>query len=282
MTCSELEALIHPYLDGEFEQADRFEFERHLQTCPSCAKDVREAALFQQALKAKLKASVDREAPAALRARVSTGLRYAQLRERAWGLARVAAAAAIVAVGVGSYLAIRPSLSKDRFVTEAALRHARGLPYEIVQVSPERAEQWFQGKLDHRVAVPRLQNATVAGARLSHLTDRPAAYISYEMPCPKGSGAQKKMGLFVVDDSQDSVNAAPFPDIEVANRHGYNVAVWKQGEIVYELVSDLDEADIRRMLQQQRDSGNAVVLDAAPLPQLTVQPASHQTAVSRQ
>lgn len=248
MTCSELESLIHPYLDGEFEQADRFEVERHLQTCAACATEVREMALFQQALKEKLRSAVDREAPAALRARISSGLRQQQRRQLGWNVARMAAAAAIVAMAVGSYLVIQPSLSRDRFVTEAALRHAKGLPFEIEPVSPERAEQWFQGKLDHRVAVPHLHNAKVAGARLSHLTDRPAAYISYQLPCPRGSGAQKKMGLFVVDDSQDSVDAAEFPEIDVANRHGYNVATWKQGEIVYELVSDLDEADIRRML----------------------------------
>lgn len=264
MTCSELETLIQPYLDGEFEQADRFEFERHLQTCTSCATEVREMALFQQALKAKLRSSVDREAPAALRARISAGLRQEHRRELGWSAARIAAAAAIVAVGIGSYLVIRPSLSRDRLVTEAALRHAKGLPYEIQQVTPERAEQWFQGKLDHRVAVPRLQNATVKGARLSHLKDRPAAYISYELPCPSGSGAQKKMGLFVVDDSQDSFDASEFPEIDVANRHGYNVATWKEGEIVYELVSDLDEADIRRMLL--RDA-----------PKVAVQPVAHES-----
>lgn len=268
MTCSDLESLIQPYLDGEFEGADRFELERHLGACERCAREVRQQAALQEALRARLRAAAGREAPPSLRAKVSAGLRAERRRHLHRGLARYVAAAAVLALAVGAWALIRPSLSRDRLAAEAALRHARGLPYEIEQVTPERAEQWFQGKLDHKVAVPRLHNATVAGARLSHLQDRPAAYISYKVPCPSGSGAQKKMGLFVVDDSRDSVAAAEFPQIEVANRHGYNVAMWKQGEVVYELVSDLDEADIRRLLLDQRATA------AAPA-QLEVRPVLH-------
>jgi hypothetical protein len=35
---------------------------------------------------------------------------------------------------------------------------------------------------------------------------------------------------------------------------GYNVALWRDGEVVYELVSDLSEADILKMVQEQKRS----------------------------
>ena len=35
---------------------------------------------------------------------------------------------------------------------------------------------------------------------------------------------------------------------------GYNVAYWRDGEVVYELVTDLDEVDIRRLLMDRVQS----------------------------
>ena len=42
--------------------------------------------------------------------------------------------------------------------------------------------------------------------------------------------------------------------------HGYNVALWRDGEIVYELVTDLDERDIRALL----DAQDARAISACP------------------
>ncbi len=155
----------------------------------------------------------------------------------------------LVALGGGAW-ELRPR-EEEKIVSDAALRHAKGLPFEIQQANPEAVEAWFGGKLDHRVALPRFQNATLAGARLSNVTDKPAAYVSYDTEA--AGAARKRLGLFVFDDAHGDVDAAPLPAVEVKNRHGYNVALWRQGEIVYELVTDLDEADIRRMLEAQGD-----------------------------
>ena len=40
--------------------------------------------------------------------------------------------------------------------------------------------------------------------------------------------------------------------MELQASRGYHVAIWRDGEIVYELVSDLDEADIRQMLRPEQ------------------------------
>ena len=37
--------------------------------------------------------------------------------------------------------------------------------------------------------------------------------------------------------------------LRVVNARGYNVAVWRENEIVYSLVSDLDEADLFELVR---------------------------------
>ena len=61
----------------------------------------------------------------------------------------------------------------------------------------------------------------------------------------------------------------------VAPSHGFNVAVWRDEEIVYELVTDLDESDIRRMLAEQgRQAGGKLSQPAAV--DMPARPVAHQ------
>ena len=46
--------------------------------------------------------------------------------------------------------------------------------------------------------------------------------------------------------------------MQVDATQSYNVAVWRDGEVVYELVSDLTEAEIRKLvLDRERSSRRA-------------------------
>ncbi|HYR56350.1 MAG TPA: transmembrane regulator PrtR, partial [Myxococcaceae bacterium] len=94
-----------------------------------------------------------------------------------------------------------------------------------------------------------------------------------------------RIGLFVFRDSDGEVEATPLPSVELDTSHGYNVAIWRDHEIVYELVSDLEETDIRQMLSDRSaPRRRAVVSDprpasatSPPVPQPgLVQPASLQ------
>jgi hypothetical protein len=140
---------------------------------------------------------------------------------------------------------------------------------EIQQVPPERVEAWFAGKLNHRVAVPQLRNATPSGARLSNVHDKEAAYISYKYT----GSPPRRVGLFVFDDTKGEVAASPLPSLELDTSHGYNVALWRDRDIVYELVTDLDEADIRQMLSGASLSS---AKPQEPEPNSLIRPASVQ------
>jgi hypothetical protein len=151
---------------------------------------------------------------------------------------------AIVALG-GDYLA-RPRL-REALVEDAALRHAKVLPPEVHDVPTDAVESWFGGKLDHRVSVPRLPNSRVTGARISHVKDKPAAYISYEQDDRHGR-APRRLSLFVFDDAKREVEAEALPALWLEQSHGYNVALWRENDTVSVLVSDLNEQDFRHLL----------------------------------
>ncbi|MGB8931061.1 MAG: anti-sigma factor, partial [Anaeromyxobacteraceae bacterium] len=186
-------------------------------------------------------------APAALRVRIQQQLvrERRPLWRRAFSPVPLAAVAACAA-GVLAVLAMRGG--PDMLLDEAVRKHSRDLPLEVTAAGVGGAEAipgWFAGKLDFRPAPPhfRQDGMKVVGARLSHLREYPAAYIRYQLP--KGNA-----GLFIVDDPEQRFHATGRevrvgPSVvRVANSRGYNVAVWRRDEIVYSLVSDLDEDDL--------------------------------------
>lgn len=250
MNCSDLDSLLHPHLDGELPPDLDRDVRDHLQHCQSCAGAVRQEGGFLFALRSRGQAAMHspaNQASPSLRARI---LQEVSREERKAVRLRwlLPAAAALLLVAGGSAWIVGRRGDRIRFVEDGALRHARGLPAEVQGASPETIERWFGGKLDHPVFVPRFSNAVVSGARLSNVKDRPAAYISYEA---QGSNGPHRVGLFVFEDTERAVQVRAFPFVEVDDSHGFNVAMWRRGGVVYQLVSDLEEADLERMLFEQ-------------------------------
>lgn len=269
MTCDEFDSLLHPYVDEEFEDDERLEAERHLAICEDCARKVHFERQFREGLRSKLR-EVDVPAPDSLRHSVLHAFHQEQRRERNRQVATWASAAAVV-VAVGSVTFALWPKNREKFVLDAAKWHSRSLPFEIAARPHDAIEQWFAGKLDHRVNVPRFPNLQLAGARLSNVEDRPAAYIRYQKPDAHGS--ERSVGLFVFDDAQNEVDADPLPSVDLENKLGYNVALWRDGEIVYEMVTDLDEHDIRALLAAQEKGPSRGVHPVPTLPPPTA-PAS--------
>ncbi len=275
MTCQELERLLYPYLDGEFQPEERMDVETHLETCADCARRVEKEREIQQALRRAARHSVQTSrAPQSLRAGIQGGLRREQRRALQFQWLRLSAAALVVVAVGGGWFALRPE-ERQRFVEDAVRRHVKRLPFEIANVTPEHVEAWFNGKLDHQVSLPRLANAQLSGARLSNVKDRPAAYISYETRPEREGQEARRIGVFVFDDSGRDLNAQALPAVQVDSSQGYNVAVWRDGEIVYELVTDLNEADIRKMLLDKERSARLANAPRSAEPVLPVTTVSH-------
>ena len=247
MKCQELDQFLYPYLDGEFDGPEREHLESHLADCAACAERVEVEAAFQSAIRERSRPPPGAMiAPASLRSAVTLGLRKEGRREQMFSWMRWSAAAMVAATVGTTYLHYRQS-PRDRLIEDAALRHARRLPSEVQGLSHDALEAWFDGKLAYRVPVPRLAHAQIRGGRLSNVTDRDAAYIVYEAQDP-GTQEPRRVSVFVLDDSDEAVTASPWPRVEFREVHGYRVATWRNGPIAYELVTDLDEEAVRRLL----------------------------------
>lgn len=257
MSCEDLELSLDAYLDGEFEERERAEADAHVQGCESCRRRVESESRYRAALKGKLKAAfgpagTPGRAPDALRQRLSRALdRERQpLWRRSLSPIPIATLAACAA-GVAVVIAIQGG--PDPMIEDAVRKHLRDLPLEVTAATadPAALATWFRGKIDFNASLPRFQSASVKvmGARLSNIRDRPAAYVRYELP--RGH----RGSLFVVDDPERRLGlgghaVAGAVPVRMANQAGYNVAVWRQNEIVYSMVSDLDEPELVQLVSQ--------------------------------
>ena len=266
MTCQELDRLLYPYLDGEFQPEERLDVETHLSACADCAQRVEAERKFRRAVRHSVQAS---RAPASLREGIQLGLRRQQRRTQHLQWLRMSAAALVVVAVGGGWITIRPE-ERLRFVEDAAKRHVKKLPFEISNAPPEHVEAWFDDKLDHRVPVPRLSRAQVIGARISNVKDRPAAYITYETDPEQEGQAGRHIGVFVFDDVGRELDVEALPALQVNTSQGLNVAIWRDEEIVYELVTDLSEADIRKMLLEKEQPSRVANAPrpSEPVPQI--------------
>jgi anti-sigma factor RsiW len=256
MDCSELARSGEALLDGEFDERERAEAAAHLAACEACRRQIQALERTRSAIREKLRAALGPEsphgrAPAALRARIHQALD--RERQPWWrrALAPLPLSAA-AACAAGALLVLHVNGGADPLVDESVSRHTRGLPLEVMSGSmgPDAVPGWFKGKVDFNARPPDLGRAGLhmVGGRISHIQDRPAAYVRYEQP----SG---HLGLFIVDDpgrrfgSAGRVVQMGGATVRMVNARGYNVAVWRHDEIVYSLVSDLDERDLERIVQ---------------------------------
>lgn len=246
MNCSELERLLPVYADGEFDPGECAETELHLHDCRSCRQKVEELLAFRALVRS---AATVTPAPAALRSRVQRTI----ARQRSIDNLRRFAAYSAVAAGL-AMVATAGYVAKDgrqpprpfELVVDAVDKHARALPLEVTPAAGD-VESWFRGKVDFNVrapvfdapGAPRLQ-----GARLANVCDREAAYFVY------GEESSPRRMTLLLFPGQDLDIPEAENRVLVANEKGYNVALWRKQGIVYSLVSDLDERDVRQLVAQ--------------------------------
>jgi anti-sigma factor RsiW len=251
MDCRELERSVDAFLDAEFDDRERAEAEAHLAGCPRCRATVESQGRLRAAIRQKLRQAMAAPAPAGsapqeLRARLQRSL--AKERRPLWRRALAPLPIATVAACAAGVLVVLASHSGNPDLLEDAIgKHHRGLPLEV---DASAMPGWFAGKLDFHPSLPRFggREVRIEGARLSNLREWPAAYVRYQLP-------RGQAGLFIVDDPDRRFDA-PGRDVKlgrevvrVASARGYNVAIWRQDEIVYSLVSDLDEDSLFRLVQ---------------------------------
>ncbi len=256
LECRELESFLPAYVDGEFESYELAEVESHLEGCAACRHSVR----IQAAMKDAVKRAAPAVAPIELRQSVRLALRDEELPASRWdGVLRNPRSVGLLAAAVGAavwFLAGGMSHPlfpphRSRLVDDGVALHTRGLPLDFAATDVGSVQQWLQGRLDFAARVPHFrQGPALQGVRLSQLHSRSAAALSYSVP----QAAGRRVTLLIVDDPDEgdrlgSVRRVADKQVWLSRSRGYNVVSWRSDEIVYSLISDLDESDILQLVQ---------------------------------
>jgi anti-sigma factor RsiW len=250
VNCQEARVLLHGYLDRELDLGHSLEVEQHLRECPSCAGVLAGAQALRTALRAgpppaALPPGLEQRLHAALR-RAAGGDRPA--RRRVW-LRLAAAAVLLLAVGATAVsLLLRPS-AQERQAEEVVTNHLRSLldtNYLLAVSSSDRhkVKPWFAGRLGFTFPVPDLaeRDFLLKGGRLDYLDHRLVAALVYQRK-------DHVINVFIAPAvSGDPAGPAFFI------RQGYQLAHWRQGDLTYWAISDLEPETFRQFVEAFRQT----------------------------
>ncbi len=178
----------------------------HVRDCLSCANALLDELELKRAIHA---AGRPFRAPDAFRARV--GQQLGGRRSSFWPLLAAAAARELV----------------DLHVTMLASAN----PIDVVSTDRHTVKPWFEGRLPFSFPIPELAGSPfrLIGGRVVYWRQQPGAYLLV------GKGSHR-VSLFVFRS-----DVTPRFD----SRNGFNTRTWRTNGLLYVVVSDLTEEDLR-------------------------------------
>ncbi len=255
MNCVNSKKFIDAYMDGELEAGMMLEIENHLGQCDSCSSFLR----LKRDLKSALHQHGQLQAPEHLRLHVqalATGGGSVFWWPRPVVVAPIAAAAALMLFFWSTGQPGMPDSTRQEValvVQDVVDRHVRDLPMEIQDSNQVKAASWFQGKIDFPVQPlrPGIKNVIFQGARVSNVRENQAAQMVYTVD-------GKKVTLMVFPAHRISVAGGNLltvrgKEILTGRRNGYNVAMSKEGDMIYALSSDLPTKKLVQLLVDRQN-----------------------------
>ncbi len=236
MTCDPPRLLL--YARGALPADERAAVAAHIEHCADCARLV----VAETALDDVLGRLPQHAAPLSLKRRLRSGGPAPAPTPRRRGpliVVTVAALAAALAV----WLVARPS--GLRAVEEEALAdHLRIVtsvhPLDVESGGVHQVKPWFAGKPDFAPRVAEVgPDFPLAGGAVALFEGRKAAAFVYKRRL-------HTISLFVVP-----VAGLDFPEGPRRAR-GFNLLLWRDGELGYALVSDIDAAELVELMRQLR------------------------------
>jgi anti-sigma factor RsiW len=251
MVCSEINDLIHPYLDGELDLSRSLEVENHMEGCPACSRAYFELKSLRSMIS---RSSLYHEAPLASRRQLRTELRRAsgsrsasRLRQ-GWRALWAPIGVTVVALLLVFAIITRPT-AESMLSDEIVSAHVRSLmPGHLIDIpssDQHTVKPWFNGRLDFSPQVKDLaqQGFPLIGGRLDYVSDRPVAAVVYQR-------RKHVINLFIWP-----VGKAGRTETWTASRQGYHIALWSQDGMMYAAVSDVNETDLDQFARLIRVPG---------------------------
>jgi anti-sigma factor RsiW len=249
MICAESEILLHALLDNELDAGNAREVETHLESCLSCAAQLR---AYRELLQAMPAPQLRFAAPTSLRRRIDTALPLPRAahsasedaRERADARARTSSRRSVLkgfamgtalsaAIAATLVIAVIPTDDDQRVLGDVVSAHLRSLQGDHltdVQTSNQHTvKPWFNGKVDVAPPVVDLtaQGFTLVGGRLDYIDGKAVASIVYRRRA-------HVINLFVAQGEAADHRGAKLEKVQ-----GFNIRRWNAQGLEFWAVSDI-------------------------------------------
>jgi mycothiol system anti-sigma-R factor len=246
MACERSKEQLYLYLDGELAPSEALEFKQHLRTCLPCQQE----ATRHQRLRTLLRTTLaEEEVPLHLWTsiqhqleRENTGevqLAGGRTRWPLWSSLVTVAALLLVTFMVRLWF-LAPQAPVVQEIVDSQIRaRLAGMPYNPMAADSRIIRQWFQDKVEFAVLVPDLpqERYMFLGARVDYFLGRRVAELAY---------ATDTYRLSLVMFLQKDLDLAAIPAVREGTRtlhvqqyKGYTTVLWKDGDILCGLISDL-------------------------------------------
>ena len=253
MDCGEVRGRLLDYQRGRLDEAAHAAVAAHLAACPGCARAEAAEAALTEALEARLP---QHPASLALKRRLAAGwpagpAAPARARPAWWRrpfalVPALAIALLVVVAAPATYRGWvgRPDRAAGSLVAEAVNDHLRIVsghhPLEVEAGGLHQVKPWFAGQLDFApvVGFGGDEEFPLLGGAVEYFLDRRAAVFVY-------GRRLHRISLLVVPAAGLPWPAADRP--QARSERGFNLLLWRAGELGYALVSDVDPADLRAL-----------------------------------
>lgn len=220
------------------------ELAAHLNTCAACARDDAAERLLTEQLERQLP---QHAASLALKRRLATQwpaptTARRPARRHGW---RVAAVAAVLVLAVAAvWVWASRGAAVDPLVAEAVNDHLRVLAradqLDVPSGNMHEVRPWLTGRLDFAPVIAFAGDAEfpLRGGTVEYFLDRRAAVAVY---------GRRRHVITLLVARPDGLSWPVAPRSVVTRSRGFNVRLWRAGDLGYALVSDVDAAELARL-----------------------------------
>jgi anti-sigma factor RsiW len=163
----------------------------------------------------------------------------------------LAAAMSLVAGGlIVDRQAGRGKAALAALADEAVSDHLRVLasqrPLEIESGGAHVVKPWFEGRIDFapQVLIPEAGDLVLRGGAVGYFLDRKAAVIEYSLRLHAVTLVVFRADGLAWPAAVEAQGPAP---LAASSRRGFNVVLWRSGELGHALVSDVSEQELMKL-----------------------------------
>ncbi len=229
--------LVHAYLDGELTTTDALAIERRMRDDPVLAAERHRVEALRDVLRTHLP-------PPQVSDALVRRVRARQGRRKGASIPWQAMAASLLlgAVGAsGATWALLEGSAREDPTDSVLSSHIRSLmasqPTDVTSSDRHTVKPWFNGRIPQAPRVVDLSAAgfPLAGARIDVVKRVPAPTLVY---CRR----QHVISVTAVPAAEGDASSSP------ATVDGYNVVSWRDGDVAYWAVSDLNMAELKEFV----------------------------------